>query len=268
MSSLVETAFAKLNLALHVRGKRDDGYHELETVFAFCQDGDQLSGKAADDLSIEVAGPFAASVPENDANLAIEAARVLRLASEVSAGATLQLVKSLPVASGIGGGSADAAAVLRLLTRLWGIPAALAAEVAPLLGADVPACLLSQSCRGEGLGDRVEPIELGMSGTAVLLVNPAIALTTRAVFERWDEVDRGQLDDWREGRNDLQTAAISLVPEIADVLAWLSQQPGADFVRMSGSGATCYALFADDEARDVAARQVAQPWWHLATRLR
>ncbi|MEO7365050.1 MAG: 4-(cytidine 5'-diphospho)-2-C-methyl-D-erythritol kinase [Sphingomicrobium sp.] len=269
MSPLTETAFAKLNLALHVRSKRDDGYHAIETIFAFCDDGDGLSGELADDLSLEVGGPFAADIPDHNANLAIEAARVLRLASDVATGARLKLVKNLPVTSGIGGGSADAAAVLRLLTRLWDIPADHAAEVAPLLGADVPACLLSQSCRGEGRGDGVEPIELGLSGTAVLLVNPGIPLTTRAVFEQWDGVDRGPLGGgWREGRNDLQAAAVSLVPEIAGVLAWLNQQTGAGFVRMSGSGATCFALFADDAARDTAGSQLPQPWWHLATRLR
>ena len=268
MSSFSETAYAKLNLALHVRGKRADGYHDIETIFAFCEDGDELSGDRADDLSLEVSGPFAADIPDNDANLVIEAARVVRLATEVSAGASLQLVKNLPVASGIGGGSADAAAVLRLLTRLWGIPASEAVEVAPLLGADVPACLLSQSCHGVGAGERVEPIELGLSGTLVLLVNPGIPLSTKVVFEVWDGVDRGPLEGWRDGRNDLEPAAISRVPEIAEVLAWLRGQQGADFVRLSGSGATCFALFADEAARDRAASQVPQPWWYLATRLR
>lgn len=268
MSRLTETAYAKLNLALHVRVKRDDGYHAIETIFAFCEDGDELSGEAADELSLEVSGPYAADVPENGANLAIEAARMLRLASDVSTGARLHLVKTLPVASGIGGGSADAAAVLRSLTRLWEIPAHFAAEVAPLLGADVPACLLSQHCHGTGAGDRVEPVDLGLSGTPVLLVNPGIPLSTQKVFERWDGVDRGLLSGWREGRNDLQAAATGLVPQIADVLGWLGEQPGADFVRMSGSGATCFALFAGEAARDQAARQVPQPWWHLATRLR
>ena len=268
MSRLSETAYAKLNLALHVRGRRSDGYHEIETVFAFCEDGDELSGESAADLSLEVGGPFAAQVPDNDANLAIEAARVLRLAAEVTGGARLQLVKNLPVAAGIGGGSADAAAVLRLLTRLWTIDAGEAAEVAPLLGADVPACLLSRSSQGEGAGDRVEAIELGLAGTPVLLVNPGIPLATADVFEHWDGTDRGPLGDWRDGRNDLEAPAMERVPAIADVLGWLRERRGADFVRMSGSGATCFALFADEPARDRAAEQVPQPWWHLATRLR
>lgn len=268
MSGLTETAYAKLNLALHVRGKRDDGFHTIETIFAFCDDGDELSGDDAEELTLEVSGPFAADIPDNDANLVTEAARVVRLATEVETGASLHLVKNLPVASGIGGGSADAAAALRLLTRLWDVPASQAGELAPLLGADVPACLLSRSCRGEGAGDRVKAIALGLSDTAVLLVNPGRPLSTRDVFERWDGVDRGALGDWRDGRNDLQAAATALVPQIADVLAWLRQQPGADFARMSGSGATCFALFADESARDAAASQVPNRWWHLATRLR
>lgn len=268
MSLLTETAYAKLNLALHVRGRRADGYHDIETVFAFCEDGDEVSGERAGDLSLDVGGPFAADVPANDANLAIEAARVLRLAAEVDDGAKLQLVKTLPVASGIGGGSADAAAVLRLLTRLWNVDASEAVEVAPLLGADVPACLLSTSSQGEGAGDRVEPIDLRLTGTPVVLVNPGIPLSTADVFERWDGVDRGPLGEWRGGRNDLEPAAMALVPEIANVLDWLRAQPGADFVRMSGSGATCFALFIDESARDQAAAQVPPPWWKLATRLR
>jgi len=268
LSSLTETGYAKLNLALHVRGKRDDGYHEIETIFAFCEDGDVLSGEAADELSLEVSGPFGADTPVDDANLVIEAARVVRLATGVSGGVRLHLIKNLPIASGIGGGSADAAAVLRLLTRLWEIEASDAVEVAPLLGADVPACLLSTSSRGEGTGDRVEPIELGLSGAPVLLVNPGVPLSTKAVFDRWGGRDRGPLGEWREGRNDLEAPAIALVPAISAVLAWLSQQRGADFVRMAGSGATCFAMFADDDSRNRAASEVPPPWWHLATRLR
>jgi 4-diphosphocytidyl-2-C-methyl-D-erythritol kinase len=268
LSAFTETAFAKLNLALHVRSRRADGYHDIETIFAFCEDGDELRAEPADDLTLEVSGPFAADIPDNDANLVIEAARVVRLAAEIDAGASLHLVKNMPVASGIGGGSADAAALLRLLTPLWDIPASQAGEFAPLLGADVPACLLSRSCRGEGAGDRVHSVELGLSGTPVLLVNPGHSLSTKDVFERWDGVDRGPLGDWREGHNGLEAAATSWVPAVAEVLAWLRQRRAANFVRMSGSGATCFALFADEAARDEAARQVPEPWWHLATRLR
>ena len=257
-----ETGYAKLNLALHVRGRRPDGNHEIETIFTFCEDGDAVTGQAADELSLDVSGPFASDVPTGDDNLAIRAARAL------GQGGGLHLVKNLPVASGIGGGSADAAAALRLLTRLWGVEPALAGKVAPSLGADVPACLLSRSCRGEGAGNRIEPVDLGLAGTPVLLVNPLVPLATAAVFERWDGVDRGLLGDWREGRNDLEAAAISIVPQIPEILDWLQAQPGAEFVRMSGSGATCFALFGSDEARDVGAAAVPGQWWRLATALR
>jgi 4-diphosphocytidyl-2-C-methyl-D-erythritol kinase len=262
--SLTETAYAKLNMALHVRARRADGYHDIETVFAFCADGDLLSGEGADELLLEVTGPFAGDVPAGSENLVLKAARAVPQGT----GARLLLVKNLPAASGIGGGSADAAAALRLLTKLWNLDPAFAARAARALGADVPACLLSRSSRGAGTGDRLEPVDLGLAGTPVLLVNPNVALPTGAVFEAWDGVDRGPLEDWRDGRNDLEPAAIARVPEIAEVLAWLGQQPGADFVRMSGSGATCFALFAGQAARDEAAAAVPGQWWHLATTLR
>jgi 4-diphosphocytidyl-2-C-methyl-D-erythritol kinase len=169
----------------------------------------------------------------------------------------------------VGGGSADAAAALRLLTALWGIEPAHAEAVAPQLGSDVPACLLSLPARGEGAGDEITPVAMpDLSGTPVLLINPRIALSTPEVFARWDGVDRGQLEDWRHGRNDLEQAAIALVPQIETVLAWLSAQRGAQFVRMSGSGATCFALFDGAESRDRAAEAVPREWWHLATTLR
>jgi 4-diphosphocytidyl-2-C-methyl-D-erythritol kinase len=197
------------------------------------------------------------------------AARRLAERAGVEGGADLILDKRLPVASGIGGGSADAAAALRLLTALWGIEPAHAEAVAPQLGSDVPACLLSLPARGEGAGDEITPVAMPeLSGTPVLLINPRIALSTAEVFARWDGVDRGPLDDWRQERNDLEQAAIALVPQIETVLAWLSAQRGAQFVRMSGSGATCFALFDSAESRDRAAEAVPREWWHLATTLR
>jgi 4-diphosphocytidyl-2-C-methyl-D-erythritol kinase len=262
-----EIAPAKLNLALHVRGKRPDGLHDIDTVFAFCIDGDALSAEPADTLSLEVAGPFAGEL--HDANLVTQAAEGLGKAAAVETGAALRLDKRLPVASGIGGGSADAAAALRLLTSLWRIDPKYAEEVAPQLGSDVPACLLSLPMRGNGAGDELTPVDLAeTSGAPVLLVNPRIPLSTAEVFARWDGVDHGPLEDWRIGRNDLQAAAIALVPQIETMLAWLSAQAGAEFVRMSGSGATCFALFDSDETRDRAAEAVPREWWHLATSLR
>jgi 4-diphosphocytidyl-2-C-methyl-D-erythritol kinase len=263
-----EIAPAKLNLALHVRGRRPDGRHTIETLFVFCADGDWLSAERAGELSLEVAGPFAADLGEGD-NLVLRAARALAEAAGVENGASLTLDKRLPVASGIGGGSADAAATLRLLTSLWGIDPGHASSVAPTLGSDVLACLISMPARGEGVGDTLSPAVLpDLSGKPVLLVNPRVPVSTTEVYSGWDGVDHGELGDWREGRNDLEPIAEAKVPQIATMLAWLSAQPGAEFVRMSGSGATCFAFFETEEARDDAAVAVPREWWHLATYLR
>jgi 4-diphosphocytidyl-2-C-methyl-D-erythritol kinase len=256
-------------LALHVRGKLPDGRHAIETVFAFCTDGDRLSATEADELSLTVNGSFAASLGDTRDNLVMKAARALAEAAGVRRGAALTLDKRLPVASGLGGGSADAAAALRLLTSLWKLDPKFAQEVAPTLGSDVPACLLSMPMRGEGAGDELTPVDLGdISGTPVLLVNPRVPLSTAEVFARWDGVDRGPLDNWREGRNDLEAPAITLVPQIEAVLAWLNLRPGAELVRMSGSGATCFALFESEQARDYAVEAVPREWWRLGTFLR
>jgi 4-diphosphocytidyl-2-C-methyl-D-erythritol kinase len=264
-----EIAPAKLNLALHVRGKLPDGRHAIETTFAFCTDGDRLSGKEADDLSLEVTGLFSGDLADVDDNLVLKVARALREAAGVDKGAAITLDKRLPVASGIGGGSADAAAALRLLTSMWGIDPSHASAIAPLIGSDVPACLLSLPMRGEGAGDELTPVDLSdVSGTPVLLVNPRVALSTAQVFAGWDGVDRGPLDNWKHGRNDLEPIATKLVPQIGAVLSWLSAQSGAGLVRMSGSGATCFALFDSEASRDAAAEAVPREWWRLATTLR
>jgi 4-diphosphocytidyl-2-C-methyl-D-erythritol kinase len=264
-----EVAPAKLNLALHVRGKLPDGRHAIETIFAFCTDGDYLTAHPADELSLAVTGPFARELGEPEDNLVMKAARGLADAAGVIAGAALTLDKRLPVASGIGGGSADAAAALRLLTSLWRIDPSHAQDVAPGLGSDVPACLLSLPMRGDGAGDELTLIDLSdLSGTPVLLVNPRVALRTADVFALWDGEDRGPLADWRDGGNDLEPAATELAPQISAVLAWLHTRPGVNFARMSGSGATCFAFFDSEVARDSATTAVPREWWRLATFLR
>ena len=264
-----EIAAAKINLALHVRRRRADGRHDIETLFAFCVDGDRLEGECVPEagLSLELAGPFAGAIEGE--NL-IARAHDLLAARVGGGGVRMRLDKRLPVASGIGGGSADAAAALRLLTSLWRSDPGEAMAVAPMLGADVPACLLSLTARGEGVGDVLTPVAIaGVSGCPVLLVNPREALSTAAVFAGWDGVDRGPLEeDWREGRNDLQAAARGLVPAIGDVLAWLAAQAGVTLARMSGSGATCFGLFDSDGARDAAASACPEAWWQLASVLR
>jgi 4-diphosphocytidyl-2-C-methyl-D-erythritol kinase len=264
-----EIAPAKLNLALHVRGKLPDGRHAIETVFAFCVDGDLLSAEEAQELSLEAAGPFAADLGAFADNLALRAAKSLAEDAGVTQGAALSLDKRLPVASGLGGGSADAAAALRALTALWRINPAHAEAVAPELGSDVPACLLSLPARGGGAGDQLTPVGLPeIGGAPVLLVNPRVPLSTAEVFAAWDGVDQGPLDRWQDGRNGLEAAATQLVPQIGTVLGWLLAQPGVEFARMSGSGATCFALFANEGTRDEAAIAVPREWWRLATNLR
>ena len=259
---LIETAYAKINLALHVRGRRDDGYHELETVFAFCEHGDVVMAEPADTLSLTIDGPFAAGLSTTD-NLIIRAAEAMRVTAK------LHLTKNLPVASGIGGGSADAAATLRVLTRLTG-QSEPSLDVQRALGADVPACVLAQTMRGDGVGEALSPAE-AVTGTPVLLVNPRIPLSTAAVFKTWDGFDRGLLSDWRDGRNDLEAPASALVPEIAGLITFLASRHDVTLARMSGSGATCYALFTSEEARGIAVTQVRAQfpdYWTMASVLR
>ncbi|MEA1071182.1 4-(cytidine 5'-diphospho)-2-C-methyl-D-erythritol kinase [Sphingomonas sp. LY160] len=264
-----EPAPAKINLALHVRGRMADGRHALETIFAFCTDGDRVEATEASSLSLTIDGPFAGGLSTDGDNLVLRAGEMLRDTAGSTAGAELRLTKNLPVASGIGGGSADAAAALRALTALWRIDPAHASTVAPKLGADVPACLLSMTARGEGAGDRLQLVDdPRIAGTPILLVNPLEALSTGAVFALWDGTDVGPLDDWMAGRNDLEPAAREIVPAIGDILDWMGEQDGVTLARMSGSGATCFALFHDEPTRDGAAAACPPNWWHLATNLR
>lgn len=267
-----EAAYAKLNLALHVRAREPDGYHRIETLFAFCTDGDLLGVGHGDDLSLDVQGPFAGELKGGD-NLVLRAAEALRGACGLEAGAALYLDKRLPVAAGIGGGSADAAAALRLLRRWWGLEVGdeVLTGIAARLGADVPACVRSRTARGEGRGDRLIPRDTDLAGTPVLLVNPRVALSTASVFKTWDGIDRGPLGGaaYLGGRNDLEAPAIALVPLIEEVLAAI--RPGAALARMSGSGATCFGLYEDAAGRAGAADRIraAHPeWWILETQLR
>lgn len=275
MAMIIEAAPAKINLALHVRRRRPDGYHEIETLFAFLVDGDLLTvdGNAAPGFTIT--GPFAGALNEEGDNLIMQAATAFAARFGEARVGAITLDKRLPVASGIGGGSADAAAMLRVLARNADIPIddpqliACAAK----LGADVPACLLGRTARGTGTGTELVPID-GLAGTPVLLVNPGVAVSTAQVFRAWDGVDRGALAAGdplaaaRAGRNDLEAPARRLAPHIDAVLAHLAGQPGVTIARMSGSGATCFALFETNDARDAAAiatHTAAPDWWQLAS---
>jgi len=266
-----EIAFAKINLALHVRRRRPDGHHDIETIFAFAEDGDRLErGHGEAGLTIE--GPFARGLAADRDNLVLRAAAAIGVTD-----AALRLEKRLPIAAGIGGGSADAAAALRLL-RPAGLDDTALENIAATLGADVPACLLSATARAEGLGHPVSPIAAtGLTGMPLLLVNPRVPCPTGPVFRGWDGVDRGPLGQGDPlaaalaGRNDLEPPARAAIPVIDGVLARLRDQRGIVLARMSGSGATCFALFDTIADRDAAGNAIAaaQPgWWCLVTALR
>ncbi|WP_380781564.1 4-(cytidine 5'-diphospho)-2-C-methyl-D-erythritol kinase [Sphingomonas sp. R86520] len=304
MFAITEAAPAKINLALHVRHRRPDGYHELETLFAFATDGDVVTVETAKTNSFTITGPFAASLlppvhttpakagaqsgtgsddapnaPSGNApwhgNLVTAATDAFTAAFAPEAHHAITLEKHLPIASGIGGGSADAAATLRALARLHGISATdpRLYAIAAGLGADVPACLANRTTLGIGKGDILTNLE-GLSGTPLLLVNPGVAVSTAAVFQTWDGQDQGPiaegnfLDRARASRNDLEPPALALAPVIAEVRTLLDAAEGVLLSRMSGSGATCFALFDSLEARDVAAIAAhARGWWILPTTL-
>lgn len=273
---IVESAPAKLNLALHVRRRRPDGYHDIETLFAFCHDGDTVALNPSESRRFHITGPFAADLSPTDDlwadNLVTRAADAF--AGQFGAGPyDIILDKHLPIASGIGGGSADAAATLRALARRRGIPLddPLLVAVAAKLGADVPACLAGVTAFATGRGDALTALG-GWTDRPVLLVNPRVALSTAQVFAAWDGIDHGPLDPDapEKGRNDLEAPARRLAPAIDQVLGALATQPGATLARMSGSGATCFALFdtiAARDAADAAIADAAPAWWRLATTL-
>lgn len=271
---LTEAAPAKVNLFLHVTGYRADGLHDLDSLVVFAGACDTLTAEPADALHLDVSGPQAAALrSDSRTNLVIRAARLLVQRTGLHAGARLALRKHLPVASGIGGGSADAAATLRLLSRLWGVPlppAAWAAEV----GADVPVCLASRPARMRGAGETLGPAPT-LPHYGLVLVNPGVALGTAEVFRArtgvfsaaavlpggWNDAASMARDLARE-KNDLELAARSLCPAIDAVLATLRAVPGCMLARMSGSGASCFGLFADPAAARRAADELRRPgWW-------
>jgi len=276
---------AKLNLYLHVVGRRDDGYHLLDSLVAFAEVGDEIVAEPATKLSLAIHGPHAPGLKEPvEKNLVWRAAALLAAHVGRSPDAALTLIKHLPVASGIGGGSSDAAATLHALAALWRIDldeTALAA-LGARLGADVPVCLASRVSWLGGIGERIEPAP-PLPAVTALLVNPGIALPTAAVFKarqgafsatgRFDTAapDAASLASLLAmRRNDLTAAAIGLVPAIGAVLERLAALDGALIARMSGSGATCFALFATPAAAAAAAaglRQERPLWWIAAGKL-
>lgn len=277
---------AKLNLYLHVVGRRADGYHLLDSLVAFAAVGDEVRAAPAPALSLKLAGPQSTALKGPvEENLVWRAAELLAARAGREPAASLELVKRLPVASGIGGGSSDAAAALRALDALWrlGLDEAALGALGVRLGADLPVCLLARAAWLSGVGERVEPAP-ALPPVVALLVNPGVGLATPSVFAmrqgpfsapaRFAAMPgdaAGLAALLAQRRNDLTEAAIALVPEIARVLERLERLEGALVARMSGSGATCFALFAEHAAAEAAAAQLHadEPrWWVAAAALR
>ncbi len=271
-----ETASAKVNLYLHVTGRRPDGYHQLDSLVVFAAVADRLSVVPAPKLSLGLSGPFAAGLDGGDDNLVLRAARALAAASGIKPSGRLTLEKHLPVASGIGGGSADAAAALRLLCRLWDVAPGRDRldRIALALGADVPACLLGQPVRMAGIGERLLPAP-GLPDIGMVLINCGVGVSTPAVFharrgnfsapatlpDRWADA-AALAATLRTTRNDLQDAALRLAPPIGDVLQALAADPRCLLARMSGSGATCFGIYPSGAVAEAAAAVLGRPgWW-------
>jgi len=278
------SAPAKINLNLLVTGKRDDGYHTLDSLVVFADVHDRIVVETGDTLSLELSGPFSDGLTGNDDNLVLRAARALQNAAACRQGAAIHLTKSLPLSSGIGGGSADAAATLNALSQLWRIRINKETidDIALALGADVPVCMAAKAQIMGGIGEQLKNAPI-FPALAALLVNPGIAVSTPSVFKalagrfskpfNWGQnpLDREQLFALlRQTGNDLMAPAITQHPEIATVLDHLNRLPGCQLARMSGSGATCFALFnnateANAAATELKARQSG--WWITPTRL-
>ena len=275
-SALFATARAKINLALHVLGLRRDGYHELDSIVAFVEFGDAVAVEACRELSVEITGPAAEGVPEGEENIAFRAARIL----DASLGAKIKIEKLIPAASGLGGGSADAAAVLKLLARNWRIPVGAISNFARI-GADIPVCLAGGPSRLRGLGERVELLEADWPELPLVLANAGDKIFTPSVFrgagqfggELVGEIPKGctiaELSAWLAmQRNDLESPAMSIAPSIGEVLRQLSIFPDCLLARMSGSGGTCFAIFETAEAAKEAAREIQREnrsWWCIDT---
>ena len=284
---IVETAPAKVNLYLHIGPLRRDRLHDIASLFVFAEDGDVIRAKAAPELSLDVAGPYADALkglaPEK--NLVWRAAERLAALAGVKTGAAITLEKNLPIAAGVGGGSADAAAALRALRRLWNADVSDAAlsALAFSLGADVPACLARAPVNVSGAGEKLAPGP-ALPPLWICLVNPRVEMPTGPVFRAFDagtlqpqqpELVTARIASYdaltaalRAARNDLEPFAVARAPVVKTVIDTLADAPGALIARMSGSGATCFALFASAPAASRAAALARScGWWALASRL-
>lgn len=285
--TVMVSAPAKINLFLHIVGRRRDDMHELQSLFAFARYGDELYLDAASELTLEISGPFAEALgkacPRLDSNIIVQAAHLYaQRVGQSDIAVRIRLKKSLPVEAGIGGGSADAAATLRGLRKVWALPTSDAEleEIAADLGADVPACVNTQPKLVEGIGERIWGLS-HFAGVPILLANPRENLSTAAVFAHYARSNKGfspkidlslyqnldqpnLLEIIRETQNDLEATAAELCPDIGVMIDELARLPGALSARMSGSGATCFAIFEQmDEAKTAAnlLRTRHPGWW-------
>lgn len=275
-------ARAKVNLYLHVVGRRSDGYHLLDTLMVFTELGDRVAVEPADKLTLESDGPFVDRLPENpEDNLVMRAARALADAAEVPAKAHIRLTKLLPVSAGLGSGSSDAAATLKALSRLWQIPDGKVdmPALALSLGADVPACYAAEPVFVGGIGEVLTPAPR-LPVCDILLVNPGVQLATLSVFgarrggfnpeDRFSEVPqdvRALAALLKDRENDLTEAATRLSPVVREMIGAIEGTAGCRLARMSGSGATCFGLFDDAETAERAKEQLQNyDWWCAVTR--
>ena len=276
-------AAAKINLYLHVVGRRANGYHELDSLIAFTDVFDTLTLAPADELSLEIAGTFAPRLPASEDNLVLRAARALGEAAGVDPLAKITLYKELPVAAGLGSGSADAAAVLRGLAQLWSVDTTTVdlKEVGLGLGTDIPACLVSDTVHVGGVGEILQPGPK-LPDAGIVLVNPGVTLATPSVFQarrggfspempmmKPPQSFADFVQELEDRSNDLTEPALRLAPIVREVLAALEGAPGCRLARLSGSGATCFGLFDNPAAAaEAAATLDIDEWWVRATRFR
>src|SRR3990167_4852169 len=277
------TAPAKLNLFLHITGRRNDGYHLLESVFVFTEFGDFISIFESDSLSFTIDGQFQSRLSDAliENNIAYRAALLLQKKYHIASGASIYLTKNIPVGAGLGGGSTDAAAVLKGLNQFWNlnIDKKTLMELGLTLGADVPACISAQSAFVSGIGENINAIDLSFMPKFILLVNPCQSLSTSAIFQQYkkenksftaplnDEIDFSTI---QKSHNDLESAAIKSIPDTQTLLTILKQQKHCAFARMSGSGPTCFALFHDMNSAKLAEQVIQKQlptYWIQLTKL-